>query len=148
MEPDSGGVRRQASFVNPATARPPLAVLFVDPDARRAEQLAASLRASCAVTIVTSAQAAAAAMFQQAPDLIVTGLELPDTAGTDFIAKVHGTPATRHVLLMVLTKRGSLRDKIAALTAGADDYVIWPISPEAFALRVQLLGRFRRTLIR
>jgi DNA-binding response OmpR family regulator len=39
-----------------------------------------------------------------------------------------------------------VRDKIAALTAGADDFIVRPVSPEQFLLKIQLLGRFRRVL--
>src|SRR5690242_14485674 len=58
--------------------RPPMRVLFVDPDSAGAEPLARALRSQHTVTIVGSAHAAMAQMEQQAPDLIVAELNLPD----------------------------------------------------------------------
>jgi two-component system response regulator TctD len=52
----------------------------------------------------------------------------------------------RHVLLMVVTARSGVRDKINAFQAGADDYLVKPLDPAAFALRVQLLSRFRKVI--
>jgi DNA-binding response OmpR family regulator len=52
----------------------------------------------------------------------------------------------RHVLLMVVTNRSGVRDKINAFQAGADDYLVKPLDPTVFALRVQLLSRFRKVI--
>lgn len=123
--------------------RPPLSVLFVDPDVRRAQQLARSLPTSALVAFAQSAGAALQVISLRRPDLIVTELDLPDLFGVDLIARLQNTPATHHVLVMVVTARSAVRDKIAALRAGADDYVVAPVAPDTFALRVQLLSRFR-----
>lgn len=132
--------------VSPTVARPPLSVLFVDPDTSRSRQLAEQLLPACVVEAVTSARAAAQVVARHIPDLVIVDLDLQDVSAITFIAHLHELPTTRHTLIMVLTQRASVREKIAALAAGADDYVVWPIDPEAFVLRVQLLSRFRRTL--
>jgi DNA-binding response OmpR family regulator len=121
-------------------------VLFVDADPRRPEALSRALPPDSAVAIVSSVQAAIGAITQRIPDLIVTDLDLPDGSGLQLIARVHRDPATRHALLMVVTSRVTLGDKIAALEAGVDDYLVRPVDPERFALHVQLVSRFRRTL--
>lgn len=130
----------------PTSARQPLTVLFVDPDTRRAEMLAEPLRALGYVMIVPTAHATMAALARHVPDLLILDLDLPDASGIALIAQIHGTKATHDVLFLVLSRQTDVRDKIAAFTAGADDYVVWPIDPEAFLLRVRLLSRFRRTL--
>jgi DNA-binding response OmpR family regulator len=129
-------------------ARPSLRVLFVDADSQRPEILRRALPQGCAVAIVSSMQAAVGILSQRAPDLIVTDLDLPDGSGLQLIKRIHHDPATRHVLLMVVTARGTLGDKIAALDAGADDYLMWPMDPDRFALHALLISRFRRTLPR
>ena len=128
--------------------RPSLRVLFVDADPQRPEALRRALPPNCVVATVSSIQAAAGILSQQAPDLIVTDLDLPDGSGLQLIRRVHHDPATRHVLLMVVTSRGTLGDKIAALEAGADDYLVRPVDPERFAIHALLISRFRRTLPR
>jgi two-component system response regulator MprA len=118
-------------------------VLFVDPDARRAQELANALPQSSVIAIVSSVHAAMGALRLRTPDLIVTEFELPDATCEEFIAHLHNSAATQHVLLMVVTARAAVPDKIAALRAGADDYLVRPVDPEQFVMHVQLLSRFR-----
>ena len=126
--------------------RPALAVLIVDPDAENANRLAKAISARCVVAVAGSAQQALATMRQRMPDLVVTELDLPDANGLEFITTIHSTPATRNVLLMVVTRRTAIRDKIAAFQAGADDYLVKPVEGQLFEIHVQLLSRFRQTL--
>jgi two-component system cell cycle response regulator len=146
MSADQGAQGKRSTTPPGSPARPSLRVLFIDADPQRPEALRRALPQSCAVATVSSIQAAVGVLSQQAPDLIVTDLDLPDGSGVQLIMRVHHDPATRHVLLMVVTSRAMLSDKIAALEAGADDYLVRPVDPERFALHVQLISRFRRTL--
>lgn len=134
-------LRRQASD-------PPLAVLIVDPDMRRADQLASTLPQPVTVAFAPSAAAASQQIELNTPDLIITQLDLPDLEGADFIARVQRLPTARQMLIMVVSDRSAVRDKIAALRAGADDYLVSPFSPTDFTVRVQLLSRFRSHLRR
>ena len=137
-------MRRVTGTMQPA--RPALSVLFVDPDVEGAERLAGVLRRSNAVAVVASATAAFAAMAARMPSLIVTELDLPDASGLDLLASLRQNSATRNVLLMVVTRRSGVRDKILAFQAGADDYLVKPLSPQQFEMHVQLLSRFRQVL--
>lgn len=142
--PGSGGSDPGAR--PPAPRRAPLTVLFLDPDQAAAERLAAPLRTWCVVGVVPSAAAATAAMQQRIPDLIVTDLNLPDVNGVEFLSAIHGAPATHNVLLIVVTARASIGDKIAAFQAGADDFLVKPLDPETFEMHVKSVSRFRRIL--
>jgi DNA-binding response OmpR family regulator len=126
--------------------RPALAVLFIDPDTENAERLSRALRGVSAVAVVPTAQAAAAAMNTRMPNLIVLELDLPDASGFELITHLHNTPTTRNVLVMVVTSRTSVRDKITAFQSGADDYMVKPVDPQQFAVHVQLLSRFRQVI--
>jgi DNA-binding response OmpR family regulator len=121
-------------------------VLLVDPSLDNARPLAAALASVCDVAFVRSAQEAFAAMEVRVPDLIATELDLPDAPGIEFIAHIHRVPATYHVLLLVMTTRRSVRDKIAAFEAGADDFLVKPVDPHDFVKHVQLLSRFQRII--
>ncbi|MGO8949441.1 MAG: response regulator [Ktedonobacterales bacterium] len=125
---------------------PQMTVLFIEPDQSSAGRLSRALTNVSAVAIVPSAHAALNAMSLHVPSLIVTEIDLPDVNGLELIAKIHSTPEMRHVLLLVVTNRSGVRDKINAFQAGADDYLVKPVDPEFFALRVQLLSRFRRVI--
>uniref|UniRef100_UPI0021BF37E1 response regulator transcription factor n=1 Tax=Frankia tisae TaxID=2950104 RepID=UPI0021BF37E1 len=72
------------------------------------------------------------------PDLVVLDLGLPDLDGIDVIRGLRGW--TR-VPIIVLSGRTSGHDKIAALDAGADDYVTKPFSVEELLARIRAVTR-------
>jgi DNA-binding response OmpR family regulator len=120
-----------------------LTVLFIDPDLTAAERIARPLRATCAVAVVPTAQAAMAAMRVRIPNLVVMELALPDMNGIELIANLHSAPITHKVLIMVVTRRSGVRDKVAAFQAGADHYLVKPVDPAQFLIQVRLILRFR-----
>lgn len=130
----------------PPQRRGPMAVLIVDPDRVAAEYLAAPLRRTCIVGIAASAAEAISLLRQRIPDMILTELNLPDSNGIEFIDFIYRAPQTHHVLLMVVTSRASVRDKIAALQAGADDYLVKPVPGTQLEVHVQLISRFRKVI--
>jgi two-component system KDP operon response regulator KdpE len=72
------------------------------------------------------------------PDLIVLDLGLPDGDGVDFIGKVR---AWSTVPVIVLSARVGETDKIAALDAGADDYLTKPFGVRELLARVRAAVR-------
>jgi DNA-binding response OmpR family regulator len=50
--------------------------------------------------------------------------------------------AARRLPLMVISSRSSVADKVAAMRAGADDYLVKPVEPPFFILRVRQLMIF------
>jgi two-component system KDP operon response regulator KdpE len=76
------------------------------------------------------------------PDLLVLDLGLPDGDGVDLIRDVRGWSA---VPIIVLSARVDEQDKIAALDAGADDYLTKPFGVGELLARVRAnLRRPRR----
>jgi len=68
------------------------------------------------------------------PDLLVLDLGLPDGDGLDLIRDVRGWSA---VPIIVLSARSDELDKIAALDAGADDYLTKPFGVGELLARVR-----------
>ena len=68
------------------------------------------------------------------PELIVLDLGLPDGDGVDFIRDLRGWST---VPVIVLSARSSEFDKIAALDAGADDYLVKPFGAGELMARVR-----------
>jgi len=68
------------------------------------------------------------------PDLLVLDLGLPDGDGVDLIRDVRGWS---NVPIIVLSARTDEADKIAALDAGADDYLIKPFGTGELLARVR-----------
>jgi len=71
------------------------------------------------------------------PDIVILDLGLPDIDGLDVIRRLREWTA---LPIVVLSARGQERDKIAALDAGADDYVSKPFGVG------ELLARMRAAL--
>lgn len=68
------------------------------------------------------------------PELVVVDLGLPDGDGVDFIRDLRGWSSTP---VIVLSARSSEADKIAALDAGADDYLVKPFGAGELMARVR-----------
>jgi two-component system, OmpR family, KDP operon response regulator KdpE len=68
------------------------------------------------------------------PDLVVLDLGLPDGDGIDFI---RGLRTWSAIPIIVLSARTTESDKIAALDAGADDYLVKPFGTGELLARVR-----------
>jgi len=91
------------------------------------------------VGTATTGQAALDAVARQTPQLVILDLGLPDIDGVEMCRRLR---EGRHVPILVLSARNAEQDKVAALDAGADDYVTKPFGSE------ELLARVRATLRR
>ncbi|NBB53915.1 two-component system response regulator KdpE [Pantoea vagans] len=72
------------------------------------------------------------------PDLVILDLGLPDGDGTDFIRDLRQWSA---IPVIVLSARSDEQDKIAALDAGADDYLTKPFGVGELLARVRVALR-------
>jgi two-component system, OmpR family, KDP operon response regulator KdpE len=72
------------------------------------------------------------------PDLIILDLGLPDADGIDFTRQLR---EWSRVPIVVLSVRGEDADKIAALDAGADDYLTKPFSAGELLARIRVALR-------
>jgi DNA-binding response OmpR family regulator len=112
-------------------------VLVVEDDRSIGEQLVRGLsRAGCQVDLVPTATAA---LRRVGADVILLDLGLPDADGIDLCHRLRAiTPAP----ILVVTARDTEHERVAALDAGADDYLAKPFG---FA---ELLARMRAALRR
>lgn len=72
------------------------------------------------------------------PDIVILDLGLPDGDGTDFIRDFRAWSA---VPVVVLSARADENDKVAALDAGADDYLTKPFGVGELLARVRAARR-------
>ncbi|MEG0776144.1 MAG: response regulator [Raoultibacter sp.] len=94
--------------------------------------------------VVSGAQALLELSSHQ-PDLVVLDLGLPDMDGVDIIRKLRGWSA---LPVIVLSARLSDADKVEALDAGADDYLVKPFSVEEMLARIRVaLRRVQRDAV-
>jgi len=81
---------------------------------------------------------------QQAYDLIILDVNLPELDGWGVLEHIRRNSSTR---VMMLTARGRLADKIKGLDLGADDYLLKPFEfPELLARVRTLLRRSEQVL--
>ena len=115
-------------------------VLVVDDEPQILRALQMKLRgAGYAVETAATAQEALTRAAMRPPEAVILDLVLPDGNGTDVCRELRAWTA---VPILVLSAVGEEREKIAALDAGADDYVTKPFSGD------ELLARLRAALRR
>lgn len=115
-------------------------VLVVDDEPQIRRALRTSLEAhGYEVAAVGTGEEGVLGAAEQAPDLVLLDLGLPDLDGTEVIRRIR---TFSEVPVIVLSVREAQSDKVAALDVGADDYVTKP-----FAMG-ELLARARAALRR
>ena len=114
-------------------------VLVVDdePQIRRALRTSLEAHGYEAESVGTGGEAVVG-VADRPPDLVLLDLGLPDLDGTEVIARIR---AFSQVPIIVLSVRESQRDKVAALDAGADDYVTKPFGMEELLARARVVLR-------
>ncbi len=115
-------------------------VLVVDDEPQIRRALRTSLEAhGYQVQTASNGEEAVVAAAESGLDLLFLDLGLPDIDGTDVIRRVRSFSP---VPVIVLSVRDRQNDKVAALDAGADDYVTKPFGME------EVLARLRAALRR
>jgi two-component system KDP operon response regulator KdpE len=115
-------------------------ILVVDDEPQILRALGTMLRgAGFTVDTAATADAALSAAAAHPPAAVIMDLVLPDGSGTDVTRELR---TWTDAPVIVLSAVGEEREKIAALDAGADDYVTKPFSVD------ELLARLRAVLRR
>ena len=115
-------------------------VLVVDDEPQIRRALRTSLEAhGYEVTAVGTGEEGVLGAAEMSPDLILLDLGLPDVDGAEVIQRIR---AFSEVPIIVVSVREGQHDKVAALDAGADDFVTKPFGME------ELLARSRAALRR
>jgi two-component system, OmpR family, KDP operon response regulator KdpE len=115
-------------------------ILCVDDDEQILRALIANLRArDYEVLAASTGEEALRLASERHPDAVILDLGLPGMSGIDVIYGLRGWTA---IPILVLSARDGEEDKIAALDAGADDYISKPFGMG------ELLARLRASLRR
>jgi two-component system KDP operon response regulator KdpE len=115
-------------------------ILVVDDEPQILRALRTNLRgAGYDVVTAATAEEALAEAAMRPPDAVILDLLLPDGSGTDVCRELRRWST---VPVIVLSAVGDEKEKVAALDAGADDYVTKPFGID------ELLARLRAALRR
>jgi two-component system KDP operon response regulator KdpE len=110
-------------------------ILVVDDEAGLTRALAINLRAhDYEVDTAANGTTGLAAAAARPPDLVVLDLGLPDLEGVEVVRGLRGWLTAP---ILVLSARHAQDQKVAALDAGADDYVTKPFGMDELLARVR-----------
>jgi two-component system KDP operon response regulator KdpE len=124
---------------NESASVPPARVLVIDDEPQIRKFLEISLRSQgYAVELADTGQAGLAALAVRGADLVVLDMGLPDRDGLAVLAELRQWSQTP---VIVLTVRSSEAEKVAALDAGANDYVTKPFGVQELMARIRALLR-------
>jgi two-component system KDP operon response regulator KdpE len=114
-------------------------VLVVDDEApiRRALQIGLGAQ-GYEVLIAADARTALDACREDAPDVVLLDLGLPDRSGFDVLRELRGWS---EIPVIVVSARHGSTDKVDALDLGADDYVTKPFGMEELMARLRAAVR-------
>ncbi len=116
-------------------------ILIIDDEAPIRRFLRVALEAEgYLVSEAGTARDGIAATAREAPALVVLDLGLPDADGLDVLREIRGWSA---VPVLILSVRADEAGKVAALDAGAQDYVVKPFGMKEFLARLRGLLRDR-----
>jgi two-component system KDP operon response regulator KdpE len=111
-----------------------------EPQVRRVLRAALTPHGYRVLEAATGAEALTEAATRT-PDVILLDLGLPDMDG---VALTHRLREWSRTPVIVVSARGQERDKVAALDAGADDYVTKPFGSEELLARIRVALRHAR----
>ncbi|HEX9861125.1 MAG TPA: response regulator [Nitrospirota bacterium] len=78
---------------------------------------------------------------EQKPGLIFLDIMMPGLNGYEVCTRLKNDPATRDIIIIMLSAKGQEADKIKGLEVGVDEYITKPFSPQDLLDRARdLLG--------
>lgn len=114
-------------------------ILIVEDDDDTAEVVCTLLEDAGYITVaVDRGETALSEIAALSPDLVLLDINLPDISGLEVLRAVR---THSFMPMIILSGFGKDRDRVAALEAGADDYLSKPFSPEELIARVRALLR-------
>jgi two-component system phosphate regulon response regulator PhoB len=119
-------------------------ILIVDRDIATVEPLREQLRyAGFVVLAITDGTAAANAIAQRPPQLIIADWNMPGLAALELIDSVRMARRLQPMRLIILSDLAAEHDVVSGLNMGADDYITKPFSVREAIARINAVMRMR-----
>lgn len=115
-------------------------VLIVDDDPKLLKMLQRTLTyENLAVLTATNGLEALPLVQSQRPDLIIVDWMMPKMDGLSFMQRLRDDE--NKTLILMLTARDAIENRVEGLESGADDYLVKPFAPAELVARVHALLR-------
>jgi two-component system phosphate regulon response regulator PhoB len=119
-------------------------ILIVDRDIATVEPLREQLsQAGFVVLAITDGSAAAAAIAQRPPQLIIVDWNMPGLAALELLDRVRVARRLQPMRLIILSNLTAEHDVVSGLNMGADDYITKPFSVRVAVARINAVLRMR-----
>ncbi len=131
------GLDPAAAGVDLATGK----VLIVDDNQQNLELIQAYMESlPCRLEVATDGAEAMASVAREQPDLVLLDVMMPRMSGFEVCQKLKGNPATRDIVIIMVTALHEVSDMERAVECGCDDFVSKPVN------KVELLARVKGLL--
>ncbi|MEO7297397.1 MAG: ATP-binding protein [Verrucomicrobiota bacterium] len=114
-------------------------ILIADDEPDMLRFLKSQLKGRFAVTEAADGQQAVERAFGKVPDIILLDMNMPEKDGLQVCRELRANDATKNVPVVMLTARADEETKLAALTAGANDFLPKPFSTTELHVRLKNL---------
>ena len=120
-------------------------ILIADDNPTNVELLEAYLSAmDCRILIAVDGRDALEKVAEYHPDLILLDIMMPKLSGFEVCQRLKGDPATKDVMILMVTALNELGDIERAVTAGCDDFLSKPVNKLELLKRVENMLRLRQ----
>lgn len=119
-------------------------VLVVDDDLKLLKMLQRTLTYEGLNTLTaTNGQEALAAIHNHKPDVVILDWMMPKVTGLDVVRQLRDEE--NQTMVLMLTARDAIENRVEGLESGADDYLVKPFAPAELVARVHAMLRRSNT---
>ncbi len=119
-------------------------ILLVDDNLQNLELMQAYLEAlPCELSTARDGVEALDRITESAPDLVLLDVMMPRMSGFELCQKIKSNPATRDIVVVMVTALHEVGDFERAVESGTDDFLTKPVNKLELVTRVRSLLRVR-----
>lgn len=119
-------------------------ILLVDDNLQNLELMQAYLESlPCRILTARDGVEATQQIDAEQPDLVLLDVMMPRMSGFEVCQKIKSTPATRDIVVIMVTALHEVGDYERAIECGTDDFLTKPVNKLELLTRVKSLARVR-----
>ncbi len=125
-------------------------LLLVDDQAINIQVMHRAFAQDCQVFMATSGPQALQICQDQAPDLVLLDIEMPEMDGFEVCRRLKASDLTRHIPVIFVTAHTDPAQETSGLELGAVDFISKPVNPSVLRARVRthLMLKFQSDVLR